>query len=138
MSEGESPRGVHAASQLSFPEWSRILGKGWAFYTWQTLIAILKMLPWAVAAWEGAGREAKEAKAQTPGLGAGSAAVGWQGMENSLCFFPFKEKIVKKLQQWDLQGESAWLGGKWRKGAFKIREHLKSGSRAAARPGADL
>lgn len=43
-------------------------------------------------------------------------------MENSLCSFPFKESAVKKLQQWDLQGESAWLGGQWKKAVFKIRE----------------
>lgn len=47
-------------------------------------------------------------------------------MENSLCFFPFKESIVKKLQEWDLQGDSAWLGqgGRVKKGAFKIREQI--------------
>lgn len=116
---------MHPPSSVSQPS----LGKAGQFTRGRISVSsqnILKMLPRALAAWEGAGREAGEAKAQTPGLGGCSPAVEWQEMENSLCFFPFKEQIVKKLQHWDFQGESAWLGGNVK------REYLNSGSRAAA------
>lgn len=129
VSEGESHRDVHPGIQPPssvFPAWSS--------HPWERLgsshVADSQCHPstsqkCSAGQWQLGKRQGEKQGRQKQGQ------QGWEAVlllcNGKRCkipsaSFPSRKSAAKKLQQWDLQGESAWLRGQWKKGAFKIRE----------------